>query len=115
MEKECGEAQMDGERMRRSTDGWRKNAQKHRWMEKECTEAHLDEPDSAVASDNPVRQQPHQRKVHLTEEEEQRKNSHDVHVHAMDLHDPQACGMRVLDAARLVVLKKIDDTVSERE
>ena len=71
----------------------------------DCCCTCLNEPDGAVPRDYPVRNEPDQRKVHLAEEEEQGENAHDVHVHASDLHDPQACGVGVLYFSGLVVLK----------
>ena len=40
----------------------------------------------------------------LREEQEQREDAHDVHVDAVDLHDPQARDVAVLDGLGLVVL-----------
>ena len=66
------------------------------------THAHLDEPQSAVSCDQPVCKQTDDGKVHLAEEQEQGKDAHDVHVHAVDLNYPQACGVGVLYALCLV-------------
>ena len=73
-------------------------------MRNVCNPSHLYEPHCAVACDDPVRQKANDCKVDLAEEEEQRKHTHDVHVHAVDLYDPEACRMRVFDAPRLVIM-----------
>jgi hypothetical protein len=41
----------------------------------------------------------------LAEEEKECKYSHDMHIHAVDLHYPEARCMRVLYASCLVILK----------
>jgi hypothetical protein len=66
---------------------------------------HLYEPQGAEPCHNPVSQEPYQGKVHLAEEQEESKDSHDVYVHAMDLHDPEARDVRVFYALCLVVLR----------
>ena len=73
------------------------------WTQVSC----LYEPHCAVSCDEPVCQEPHDGKVDLAEEEEEREDAHDVAIHAMDLDDPQARGMRVLDAPGLVVLPDV--------
>ena len=66
---------------------------------------YLNKPHCAVASDKPVCQQPDDGEIHLTEEEEEGEHAHDMDIHAMDLHDPKACGMGVLNAPGLVILQ----------
>lgn len=49
---------------------------------------------------------------HLRKEEEQGKDAHDVDVDAVDLDDPEACGVGVLNASGLVVLSSRQGQVS---
>ncbi len=69
--------------------------------------SYLDEPHRAVACDDPVCQQPDHGKINLAAEvQEEGEHAHDVDVHAVDLNDPEACGMRILCAPGLVILQK---------
>ncbi len=59
--------------------------------------SYLYEPYGAVTSNYPVCEQPDDCKVHLAEEEKQRENPHDMHVHAVDLDDPETGCVGVFD------------------
>jgi hypothetical protein len=72
----------------------------HAWK----TVSDLYEPQRAVSRDDPVGQQPDDGEINLAEEKEEGKHPHHMHVHAMDLHNPQARCVGVLYAPGLVVL-----------